>query len=61
MSRWPSDPYEEKQQCDWGRSSGFVSLQATDTLRPASWDVVESGGGLGGVDCPDFQQLPWLG
>lgn len=30
-------------------------------MRPLSWDMVECGGGLGGMDCPSFQQLPWWG
>lgn len=38
-----------------------VCVPARDTGRPLSWDVVESGRGLGGMDCPTFQQLPWLG
>lgn len=29
MSHLPTDPCEEKEQCDWGKSSGFVSLQGT--------------------------------
>lgn len=38
-----------------------ICVLARDTGRPLSWEMVESGGGLGGVDCPSFQQLPWLG
>ena len=29
MSHLPTNPCEEKEQCNWGKSSGFVSLQGT--------------------------------